>query len=54
MMLKPVGKEILICHKKGTIVEENKTSYSVEIELGDVCQNIVVSKEYAENNVIEG
>lgn len=50
-----VGERIRICHKRGRIKEENDRSYVVLVdELGGLMeQRIVVTKEYAEEHVIE-
>lgn len=46
-------KKIRVCHKLGSIVAENEESYTVEILLGEISQQILVSKEYAENNALD-
>lgn len=46
--IKPEDRTVRICHKKGRIIEENKDSYTVSIELGGVLQHITVTKEFVE------
>lgn len=40
------GKEIRVCHKMAQIFETNDRSFTAEVELGGVVQNIVLSEKY--------
>lgn len=42
----PVGQTIRVCHKPGKVVEKVHNSYRVQIKLGGVTQDILVSHEH--------
>ena len=44
---------IRVCHKTGRVVDVNKRSYTVAVELGGVDQHIVVTPEHAHNHVAD-
>lgn len=47
----PVGQTIRVCHKPGQVVEKVGDCYRVQIELGGVTQQILVSPEYVEEQL---
>jgi len=45
---------VRVCHKTGRVVDVNKRSYTVAVELGGVNQHVVVTPEYAHEHVVDG
>lgn len=46
-----IGEEVTICHATGTVVSAGLDSYTVEVELAGVTQQVTAAPEYVNERV---